>query len=41
MLGISTDHSHECEGEQDQDEDHLAGGEPELSFTKDTDSKDI
>lgn len=41
MLGISADHSHECEGEQDQDEDHLAGREPELGFTKDTDSKDI
>lgn len=32
-LGVAADHGHEREGEDDQDEDDLASGEPELGLT--------
>jgi hypothetical protein len=40
-LGVTPDHRHERKHEEDKDQEDLAKGQPELSFTKDTNSKNI
>lgn len=41
VLGVSTNHRHECEGEQEEDENDLSAGQPEFGFTVCADSKDV
>lgn len=41
VLRVAADHGDEGEGEDDEDQDDFAAGQPELGFTKDFDGKDV
>lgn len=41
VLGVAADHGDEGEGEDDEDQDDLTAGQPELGFTKDFDCEDV
>lgn len=41
VLGIAADHGDKGEGEDDEDQDDFASGQPEFSFSKDFDGKRV
>jgi hypothetical protein len=41
VLRVAADHCHKCEAEENEDQDDLAAGEPELSFTVSLDCKNV
>jgi hypothetical protein len=41
VLRVAANHGDECEGEDDEDQDDFAAGQPELGFTEDLDGKNV